>query len=117
MVNEGCHESRTVSASATDEQLMLGWRRGDRSALDDIVRRHEDRLATIAFRITGCRHEAEDVRHNMFVQFLQSLAEVRQVAAWLTRCTVNEAIARMRRRGRERRVLSDIAQATSGTIG
>ena len=97
----------------TDEQLLSDYRQGDRSALVAIVERHEIRLARIAYRITGCRHEAEDVRHAVFVRFLQSIertAEVERIGAWLTRCTVNEAVTRMRKRSRHVRVISDLAQ-------
>lgn len=48
----------------------------------------------------------------MFVRLLQTAGEVRQVGAWLTRCTVNEAITRVRSRGREARALADRAQSS-----
>jgi RNA polymerase sigma-70 factor (ECF subfamily) len=110
MVDDGSKDSMIVSVPVTDEQLLSMWQRGDRAALETIVRRHEGRLARIAHRITGCRHESEDVRHTVFVRFLQAAGEVRQVGAWLTRCTVNEAINRTRQRDREGRALADLAQ-------
>jgi RNA polymerase sigma-70 factor (ECF subfamily) len=112
MVADGSNDSLIVSVPLTDEQLLLNWQQGDRTALETIIRRHESRLARIAYRITGCRHESEDVRHTVFVRFLQTAGEVRQLGAWLTRCTVNEAISRMRNRGREARALVDLAQSS-----
>jgi RNA polymerase sigma-70 factor (ECF subfamily) len=115
MVDDGSLEPMTVSTLPTDERLWSDWRLGDRSALDEIVRRHEDRLARIAYRITGCRHAAEDVRHAAFVQLLQSPAEIRNIGAWLTRCTVHEAVTRVRRRDREGRAIAGMAQLTRAT--
>lgn len=104
-----------ASSTATDEQLLKNYLHGNRSALDTILRRHQDRLARIAYRITGCDHEAEDVRHTIFVRLLQLMEQGQTpdcVGGWLTRCTVNEAVTRMRRRNREGRLLANHAQAS-----
>lgn len=96
-------------AESSDEQLWRLYRQGDRAALELLVRRHEDRLARIAYRITGSIHDAEDARHSVFVRLLQSPddpVELANVAAWLTRCTVNEALSRVRKRARETRLKS-----------
>lgn len=101
-----------ASLSLTDEQLWLKWQQGDRTALETILVRYEDRLVRIAYRITGCRHESEDIRHTVLVRFLQSTREVRHVEAWLTRCTLNEAINRARQKGRESRALATLGQSS-----
>src|SRR5262245_28456075 len=101
MPENGPQESITTAALLSDEQLLMAYQRGERSALAALVGRHETRLARIAYRITGCPYEAEDIRHAVFVRFLQALdrlAEVKQIGAWLTRCTVNEAVTRIRQR-------------------
>ena len=111
--------NRLTAAELTDEQLLAEFRNGDRAALAAIVVRHESRLARIAYRIAGCRFEAEDARHAVFVRFLQSIAgaaEIESVGGWLTRCTVNEAVTRVRRRTRESRTLIDLAQDVRGAI-
>ena len=118
MNNDGSGQAVTTSRLPTDEQLLAGFLKGDRAALVGIIERHELRLARIAYRVTGCHHEAEDVRHAVFVKFLQAmdrLPELKQVGAWLTRCTVNEAVTRMRRRSRDGRVIADLAQGSRTT--
>lgn len=115
MAENGPQESMTAAALLTDEQLLVEHQRGERSALETLVGRHEARLARIAYRIMGCRHEAEDVRHTVFVRFLQALhrlLELKQVGAWLTRCTVNEAVTRMRQRRRDGRAIAHLAQSS-----
>src|SRR5687767_11328444 len=109
MATEGPQKTATAATVTTDEQLLLDFQQGDRSALVLIVERHEVRLARIAYRITGCQHEAEDVRHAVFVRFLQFIDQSRQlenVGAWLTRCTVNEAVTRVRQQGRKSRAMA-----------
>ena len=104
MERNGFQDVISASDVPTDEELLQDIRRGERSAIVAITQRHELRLARIAYRITGCRHEAEDVRHTVLVRFLQSVdrrQEIERVGAWLTRCTVNEAVARVRRRSVE----------------
>jgi RNA polymerase sigma-70 factor, ECF subfamily len=119
MAENGPPESMTAAAHFTDEQLLVEFQRGERSALAELVGRHEARLARIAYRITGCRHEAEDVRHTVFVRFLQALdrlLELKQVGAWLTRCTVNEAVTRTRQRCRDGRAIAQRAQNSSAAM-
>src|SRR5262245_48220783 len=112
MASDDSQESLTVWPVPTDEQLLTDFRNGDPSALAAIVERHEMRLARIAYRITGCRYEAEDVRHTVLVRFLHSIGrstQLERIGAWLTRCTVNEAVTRGRQRNREDRTLTTFA--------
>ncbi len=113
MGSDGSLDSTTASTVPGDEQLLLAFQCGDRSALVAIVERHEDRLARIAYRIVGCRNEAEDVRHAVFVRFLRIIdrsQQIENVGAWLTRCTVNEGITRVRQRERESRTRAELVR-------
>jgi RNA polymerase sigma-70 factor, ECF subfamily len=104
----------------TDEQLVRDHLRGDRAALSEFVERLGDRLARVAYRITGCSHEAEDVRNTVFVRFLQTIrtsADIDRIGPWLIRCAVNEAITRIRRRECEGRALAELAQNSLGKNG
>lgn len=112
MTNDTSQDSLTTSQLPSDEQMFADFLRGDRASLVAVIKRHEVRLARIAYRITRCVHEAEDVRHSVVVRLLRSLEsqpQLERVGAWLTRCTVNEALTRMRRRNREGRLLADLA--------
>lgn len=106
-------DATSTAVSSTDEQLLLDYLNGAPAAFAAIVERHENRLARIAFRIIGCRSEAEDTRHAVFVRFLQLCGsqprQFTRVGAWLTRCTVNEAISRVRKQNREGRVRAEFA--------
>lgn len=110
-------EPTTSSASLTDERLLLSFQAGDQNAIGAIIERHEARLARIAYRIVGCRHEAEDIRHAVFLRFLQvgwQSQRIENLGPWLTRCTINEAIARVRQRNVEGRVMEEVARIAQG---
>lgn len=87
----------------SDADLLDRFRRGDRDAFTDLVRRWEGFLLRVAARVTGDVNEAEEVRQAVFLRLLQSPGAVRQpdrFEAWLRRAGVNEAIGAVRRRHR-----------------
>lgn len=120
MEHDHSQDATSTSVSPTDEQLLVDYLNGAPSAFAAIVERHENRLARIAYRIVGCRSEAEDVRHAVLVRFLQLCGgqsrQFTRVGAWLTRCTVNEAISRVRKQYREGRVRAEIAMFVPAAV-
>ena len=53
------------------------------------------------------------MRHAVFVRFLSTIdrsQQVENVGAWLTRCTVNEGITRVRQRERESRTRAELVR-------
>lgn len=101
------------STAPTSEDLLLAFQHGNQSALAELVGIHEQRLARIAYRIVGCLSEAEDVRHAVFVRLLKTVGKsqpINNVGAWLTRCTVNDALARVRHRDREGRLKEELVR-------
>lgn len=65
----------------------------------------------IAHRIVGRTSDAEDVRQEVFATVFgkpDRIPDPERYEAWLRRCTVNAAIARVRRRGREEPVESPV---------
>ncbi len=91
--------------SAGDETtLARQFCLGDESAFAPLVHIWEHRLLTIAYRVVGNVHDAEEVRQNVLLKLVQSpnrLPESAHFAGWLRRCIVNEAITWLRRRGAE----------------
>jgi len=94
---------------------------GDRSAFAALVRIWEQRLLTIAYRVVGNVHDAEEVRQIVLLKLAQSLPKLddpARFAGWLRRCTVNEAVTWLRRCGAEtkrREVFDDAGAGTSPT--
>jgi len=73
---------------------------GDREAFSALLSRQYDRLFAFAFRLTGSRHEAEDLTQDICAALPAKLGGFRGEArftTWLYRVTVNAAHDRRRR--------------------
>jgi RNA polymerase sigma-70 factor (ECF subfamily) len=87
----------------SDEQVVERILDGQTALFEILMRRHNERLYRAARAIVRDDNEAEDVMQQAYVN---AYAHLRQFdgraafATWLTRITVNEAIARTRRRDR-----------------
>ena len=71
---------------------------------EDIVRDHSLRVYRLAYRLTGDRHEAEDLTQEVFVRVFRSLDRFQPgtFEGWLHRITTNLFLDQARRRRRIR---------------
>ena len=71
---------------------------------DEIVRQHSARVFRLAYRLTGNRHDAEDLTQEVFVRVFRSLQSYRPgtFEGWLHRITTNLFLDQARRRQRIR---------------
>ncbi|MDQ3224301.1 MAG: RNA polymerase sigma factor SigE [Gemmatimonadota bacterium] len=74
------------------------------SSLDEIVRQHSHRVFRLAYRLTGNRHDAEDLTQEVFVRVFRSLASYQPgtFEGWLHRITTNLFLDQARRKQRIR---------------
>lgn len=94
-----------TSAFAIDvpDSLLRRVRSGDAAAFETIYRRFERPLFTLALRLLGDREEAHEVLQDSMLKVLDRLGEFRGESpfwGWLRQIAVNEALMRLRRRGR-----------------
>ena len=83
-----------------DSELIRSTLRGDSAAFDALVRKHQDRLLSSVFHVSGSRVEAEDVVQDAFVQAylkLPTFAGGSSFYTWLYRIALNTAISRRRK--------------------
>jgi len=129
--------SASAMASGAPFGMRLGWRRdgrtGDTDAAaaapaaaapvwtpptwDAVVRDHTDRVFRLAYRLTGNRHDAEDLTQDVFVRVFRSLDSYTPgtFEGWLHRITVNLFLDRARRAARIRfEALPDDAERVVG---
>ncbi|MGH3343094.1 MAG: RNA polymerase sigma factor SigE [Carbonactinosporaceae bacterium] len=73
-------------------------------AWDDVVRTHSARVYRLAYRLTGNRHDAEDLTQEVFVRVFRSLSKYTPgtFEGWLHRITTNLFLDLVRRRNRVR---------------
>jgi RNA polymerase sigma factor (sigma-70 family) len=71
---------------------------------DEVVERHSDRVYRLAYRLTGDRHDAEDLTQEVFVRVFRSLDTYTPgtFEGWLHRITTNLFLDQARRRQRIR---------------
>jgi RNA polymerase sigma-70 factor (ECF subfamily) len=67
---------------------------------DEIVERHSDRVYRLAYRLTGNRHDAEDLTQEVFVRVFRSLSSYTPgtFEGWLHRITTNLFLDQARRK-------------------
>ncbi|MGZ4487180.1 MAG: RNA polymerase sigma factor SigE, partial [Nocardioides sp.] len=71
---------------------------------DEIVERHSDRVYRLAYRLTGNRHDAEDLTQEVFVRVFRSLSSYTPgtFEGWLHRITTNLFLDQARRKAKIR---------------
>jgi RNA polymerase sigma-70 factor (ECF subfamily) len=68
----------------TDEQLMLGFRSGDASAFEHLVRRHRTPVFNFILRYTGHRTRAEDLLQETWLKVVRSARDYEPKARFTT---------------------------------
>lgn len=90
-------------AEQSDEYIVRQVLAGDTGLFELLMRRYNERLYRAARAITRDDREAEDVIQQAYVNAFSHLRQFKgqaQFATWLMRIAINEALARVRRRGR-----------------
>ena len=80
---------------------------GDRTSMpswDELVRQHADRVYRLAYRLSGNRHDAEDLTQETFIRVFRSVKNYQPgtFEGWLHRITTNLFLDMVRRRARIR---------------
>ncbi len=86
-----------------DEELVERARRGDRLAFELLMRRNNRRLYRVIRSVLRDAPEVEEVMQQSYVLAFQHLDQLQTAArwsTWLCRIAFNEALARVRQRGR-----------------
>lgn len=93
-----------------DRDLILCKRcqQGDIHALEELYKRHKDKVYALALRLTNNVQDAEDIVQDVFVKVYQKIGAFRGEAAfssWLYRIATNVSMSALRRRKRAAREL------------
>lgn len=106
-------ENGRISVDCTFDQdlaLVRACTNGDAAAFEQLVKRYDARLFSIAQHITHNREDAEDAVQDAFLKAFRNLAQFRgnsQFSTWLIRITVNESLMKLRKRRSIREVSMD----------
>lgn len=94
------HHAPDDSSAASDQELLTRHTAGDPDAFSELVRRHRDRLWSVALKTLGDREEAADALQDALVSAYRAAHTFRGQAAvttWLHRITVNACLDRARK--------------------
>ena len=103
-----------------DRELAEAARGGDQRALDELLRRHVDRLHALCRRILGSETDADDAAQEGLISIARGLAAGRfdgrsSFGTWAYRVTTNACLDELRRRARRPDVATEeqLERATS----
>ena len=91
------------SSDDTDEALVNRARTGDSAAFELLMRRHNQRVFRVVRSVLRDTDDIEDVIQQAYVQAFLHLDQFggnARWSTWLCRIAINEALARLRQRGR-----------------
>jgi len=103
LVGAGPQRSAPGDVNETDEALVGRARARDSSAFELLMRRHNQRVYRVVRAILRDADEIEDVIQQAYLQAFAHLDQFGGAARWSTwvcRIAINEALARLRGRGR-----------------
>jgi RNA polymerase sigma-70 factor (ECF subfamily) len=102
----------SVFREESDSTLVAATKNGESQAFEFLVKRHEAKTFSVAFRITRNREDAQDVVQQSFhkaFMHLDSFQEKSSFSTWLTRIVINEGLMCLRRTRARREVsLGDV---------
>ena len=78
----------------SNSELVKKSQLGDKSAFEELVKRHQDLVFSLSFKLTGNRELANDVAHESFIRAWKAIEKFRgdsTFGTWIYRITVNTA--------------------------
>ena len=109
MTEDRCRLVLIVPDIADAEALIARAMRREASAFEQIYRKFERPVFTLALRLTGEREEAQDVLQDTMLKLFDRIGEFRGESpfwGWLRQIAVNEALLHLRR---QKRLVAEIA--------
>ena len=90
-------------ATIDDAQLVTAAQSGDRGALDQLLRRHYDRVHAVCRRITGSASDADDACQEALIKIVRNLPRFdgrSSFGTWAYRIATNASLDELRKRQR-----------------
>ncbi len=104
----------------TEKQLIDLARKGDRSALGQLLDHHHNRLYNVALRMVSNRDDAAEITQDAMLKVIQHIADYdgrSKLTTWMIRITMNQAISFLRKRKLRKTTSLDTEFSGSGNGG
>jgi RNA polymerase sigma factor (sigma-70 family) len=108
-------------AATVDDLLVARARAGDEAALENLFRHLEAPVYTLARRLTGTPHDAEDVLQDTFLEVVRSISRFRgdgSLEGWIRKVATSKALMKLRQRAsrpREEELSDGLADSIAAT--
>jgi len=92
-----------IATQLADHELVTAAQGGDRGALDQLLRRHYDRVHAVCRRITGHDADAADAAQEAMIAIVRNLGRFdgrSSFGTWVYRIATNASLDELRRRKR-----------------
>ncbi|MCL6478596.1 MAG: sigma-70 family RNA polymerase sigma factor [Peptococcaceae bacterium] len=103
---------------ADDDRLVKRSREGDLDAFEELVKRYESKVYSIAYRFMGNHADASDLAQEAFIRVYQALPTFRgesSFATWMYRITANACRDEIRKQQRHKNLyLEEVISQTGG---
>jgi len=106
----GQDHSNVKADETPDEVLVKRVQQGEIDAYDTLVSRHQNKIYSLIYNMTGNREDAEDLVQEVFLKAYASLKKFRGTASfytWVYRIAINRTINFLKRRKRKRALSLD----------
>ena len=103
----------------TDEALVLQCQNGSATAFEELVRRHQQMIHALTYRMTGSLEDAEDLSQETFIRVYEQIRSYRgraKFSTWLYRIAVNVCLNWRQREIRRKQVHADCAEALATQV-
>ena len=100
----------------TDEALVLQCQNGSATAFEELVRRHQQMIHALTYRMTGSLEDAEDLSQETFIRVYGQIGSYQgraKFSTWLYRIAVNVCLNWRQREMRRMEVHADCAEAVA----
>jgi RNA polymerase sigma-70 factor (ECF subfamily) len=87
----------------SDENLAQQILSGDTAAFEELMNRYKKSIFTIAYRMMGNYHEAEDICQDVFITVFNKMYQFdssKKLGPWIHRIAVNTCISTLRKRNK-----------------
>lgn len=109
-------ESQRTVETDEDKTWVVQSRKGDHSAFEALIRKHQQMIHTLTFRMTGSLADCKDLAQETFVRAYRELDSYQGTArfsSWLYRIAVNLCLDWRRQEQRRRRLYESWSEANA----
>jgi RNA polymerase sigma-70 factor (ECF subfamily) len=90
-----------------DPEIWKKLKTGDKTAFNELVRLHSNRVLNTCYRFLLNKADAEDVSQEVFIEVYRSIGSFRnesKLSTWIYRIAVTKSLDELKRRNRKKRI-------------